>query len=705
MLITENFLNLDDYSFQNSPSSSSDGISTNNDFLDSPSDEDFLQQLSSDLDIPLLLNPGEDELNVLNSFLDKSPEEILSEVKSPPCSTSLLESQLNETENTTQWNWDELFDLPDEIETLYRNNKDEHICKNDEVKGSDGYLTRKLNKAIVKPSNSLKNEQILETPPTSPECQQVFLVQNSEKGSPCNIKKAVKLENKAPLTQTNVSLQNARKVSCKRHATFPQMIKSASPNSKVLIIPSTTSGAGNFCSVPTYHPIQPDIPQKVIVIDNRHAIPLETTSIPKTSISNINNFSSCISIPSLQTSMPLIIKTETETSSSIPIKLSPSIDPKALKRQQRMIKNRESACLSRKKKKDYLTSLERKVQILTTENERLKAENAKLKDQLSKFIPNGAQTKTLTKVISLCAVLCLMFFNVDYIRLPHLTRKINLNTQDELAVLPPHVGRNLLWSSIGIEDTNVTDNNATDASHLMCPVYINQTENVRLALELQRWIGKPINSNNSTNNFMANHKEDKPSRKNKRLKNKINSVKDNYAEPVYEMKKRSNSLRNSIPNEIQVFAPNLDQIYSEFFEAINRQDDTFYLVSFSPDHMLLPALNYNKTRRPKMSLILPSLLNDDSSQLSVIPLMQIDCEVLDTQIIHVKNGTIPRHLRSYNSTTSPVSPPHSSNVGSTSNSTATSENFHFEKNYKPYFMRKSYLRSIKNEAERRKYGS
>ena len=47
--------------------------------------------------------------------------------------------------------------------------------------------------------------------------------------------------------------------------------------------------------------------------------------------------------------------------------------------------------------------------------------------------------------------------------------------------------------------------------------------------------------------------------------------------------------------------------YAAFFDAIHRRDDTFYVVSFSGDHLLLPALAHNKTLRPKMALVFPTL--------------------------------------------------------------------------------------------------
>lgn len=70
----------------------------------------------------------------------------------------------------------------------------------------------------------------------------------------------------------------------------------------------------------------------------------------------------------------------------------------------------------------------------------------------------------------------------------------------------------------------------------------------------------------------------------------------------------SREVESAPNNELQVFSGPPEHMYSEFFEAINRQDDTFYVVSFTDQHMLLPALHHNKTMRPKMSLIMPSIM-------------------------------------------------------------------------------------------------
>lgn len=92
-----------------------------------------------------------------------------------------------------------------------------------------------------------------------------------------------------------------------------------------------------------------------------------------------------------------------------------------------------------------------------------------------------------------------------------------------------------------------------------------------------------------------------------------------------EKSKGKNEVNIGGKNEIQVFAPTFEQLYSEFFEAINRQDDTFYVVSFTDQHLLLPALHHNKTRRPKMSLIMPSMLPNGEFNLTQIYSSPIFC--------------------------------------------------------------------------------
>jgi hypothetical protein len=157
-------------------------------------------------------------------------------------------------------------------------------------------------------------------------------------------------------------------------------------------------------------------------------------------------------------------------------------------------------------------------------------------------------------------------------------------------------------------------------------------------------------------------------------------------------------------NEIQVFSPTPEQLYSDFFEAINRQDDTFYVVSFSDHHMLLPALHHNKTRRPKMSLIMPSVLPtgksvqskettatgvlfvpENMTQPAFMPLMQIDCEVLDTRLIQIRYGSIPQHLRRPGNATY-------QNTEDVSKQSGTSTNYTAKKAYRPYFIKQKAVR-------------
>ncbi|XP_031174097.1 cyclic AMP-dependent transcription factor ATF-6 alpha [Sander lucioperca] len=347
-------------------------------------------------------------------------------------------------------------------------------------------------------------------------------------------------------------------------------------------------------------------------------------------------------------------------------------------RQQRMIKNRESASLSRKKKKDYLLSLEARLKVALSENEELKSENGTLKKQLEGLLSENTVLKVTApkrRAVCLMVVLVFVMLNVGPMSLFQGGPGSKLSMQ--------HGGRHLLGFSseaetevvmgpdpLGSGPSEMADSSEDKALMVVkdpiflrppppCQPPVNRTKCIELAHELRGWVHRhEVQQTKSRRMSNSNHK---PTRTILKTENKeadsAQIVTVQYTETTEEKNPGS---------ELQVYyAPH--HTYSDFFDEINRRGDTFYVVSFRRDHLLLPATNHNKGSRPKMSLVLPAMNINDSiiRDKDYEVMMQIDCEVTDTRILHIRSSTIPPLLRvnrtgtfyQHSSTDSQAAPP------------------------------------------------
>ncbi|NXS90823.1 ATF6A factor, partial [Jacana jacana] len=101
------------------------------------------------------------------------------------------------------------------------------------------------------------------------------------------------------------------------------------------------------------------------------------------------------------------------------------LDVNVLRRQQRMIKNRESAFQSRKKKKEYMLGLEARLEAALLENEKLKKENTTLKRQLDEVVLENQKLKVSSpKRRTLCVMVILVFIMLNYDHFGELTETI-----------------------------------------------------------------------------------------------------------------------------------------------------------------------------------------------------------------------------------------------------------------------------------------
>ncbi|XP_043408909.1 cyclic AMP-dependent transcription factor ATF-6 alpha isoform X11 [Chelonia mydas] len=287
-----------------------------------------------------------------------------------------------------------------------------------------------------------------------------------------------------------------------------------------------------------------------------------------------------------------------------------------LRRQQRMIKNRESACQSRRKKKEYMLGLEAKLKAALLENEQLKRENGSLKRQLDELVLENQNLKIPSpKRRAVCVMVILAFVMLNYgpLRYEHAisdNKALMVVTEDPLLYISPPP----------------------------CQPLINRTESLRLNHELRGWVHR-----HEVERTRSRRMSDNQQQKTRVVQSSTGEKADSQ---LMAMPNTDPSISRNSGNELQVYYAS-PRNYQDFFEAIHRRRDTFYVVSFRRDHLLLPATTHNKTRRPKMSIVLPAInvsenvINGQDYEV----MMQIDCEVMDTRILHIKSSSIPRYLR------------------------------------------------------------
>jgi len=336
-------------------------------------------------------------------------------------------------------------------------------------------------------------------------------------------------------------------------------------------------------------------------------------------------------------------------------------------KEARKLRNRESARNSQQKQKETLVTLTARCAELEKENVQLKHENQSLQLKvyglegeiltLSSKIESGLNKMgSKRKAISMFAVVFLVCFNLAPFTGISLSDGFGVRPELQAAKIAPHSGRSLLWTEdqeVIFDDTLSSNSLQRDKREVQfqarmfnssrsdnCGSYINQTETARLEDELLRLVARQKKS------VVSKANQAKPVAQ--RVTAKVNVKKPL---PLSRMKSwlgYSDAPENDLSlNELDLaFIDNgFKGKIKSLMDAINRRDDTFYFVSFSvQDHILLPA-EANKTKiRPRFSVLMPALSTVNAtnatgvnSTVSVLTMMQIDCEVMNTKMIEVRS--------------------------------------------------------------------
>lgn len=394
---------------------------------------------------------------------------------------------------------------------------------------------------------------------------------------------------------------------------------------------------------------------------------------------------------------------------------------KNLKRQQRMMKNRESACLSRQRKKQHLKNLEDRVAEITKMNEKLKDENESLKQRINlleyenkelREQPAGSLKVNAKQTTLLLALLLFFAFHtfkpqkdqhiskhVDTFAKPYIHRgrsllqfdNSNINTyeslMEETARYNVHKDifnterkkeilrmkrRSKLKKFDQVKYESINDGPGELEND--CGGQYNQSHLTRINKDLEglvnglhkgkikkkkRMLLNELLANNSTNlkdsEHNCNQTDNKKSlRRHLTTANYVKFIKS--SEKLRKPSQQQASLERSMsdrkhhsPSKMTEASNSSQELASLIQKSISRKADTFYVVSLLKDMLILPATNYSSKQPPKVTFMLPAYLPNTNNDTQLhdgdkLPVIQIDCNVIDTKLLRLQSSSLPKHL-------------------------------------------------------------